>query len=48
MQRLAVAAQAMVGWERRGVLRRLVRIDYAEAVEELVAEIEDELRRNAA
>jgi hypothetical protein len=48
MHRLADAAQRMVGWERRGLLGRLVRIDYSEAVEELVAEIEDELRRHAA
>jgi hypothetical protein len=48
MHRLAEAAQRTVVWERRGLLGRLVRIDYSEAVDELVAEIEDELRRHAA
>jgi hypothetical protein len=48
MHRLAEAAQRMVGWERRGLLGRLVRIDYSQAVDELMAEIEDELRHHAA
>lgn len=48
MQRLAEAAQRMVIWERRGPLGRLVRVDYEEAADRLVAEIEDELRRHAA
>jgi hypothetical protein len=46
-ERLADAAQRNVRWERRGILGRLVRIEYAEEIEELLAEIE-EGRRHAA
>jgi hypothetical protein len=48
MQRLSEAAQRAVRWERRGLLGRLVRIDYSQEIDELVAEIEAELRRHAA
>jgi hypothetical protein len=47
--RLADAAQDAVGWERRGFLGRLVRLDNAQAVDELIAEIaSEEQRRDAA
>ena len=46
--RLADAAQHAVWWERRGPLGRLVRVDNAQAVDELLAEIAKEERRNAA
>ena len=46
--RLAEVAQRETHWERRGPLRRLVRIDPSRDVDELMIEIEDELRRNAA
>jgi len=48
MHRLAEVAARTSRWERRGPLRRLVRIDYSQVVDELVAEIEEELRRHAA
>jgi hypothetical protein len=48
MHRLADAAQRAVRWERRGLLGRLVRIDSSQLVDELLAEIEEELRRHAA
>ena len=47
-QELADAAMRAVWWERRGLLGRLVRIDNSQAVDELLAEIEREQRRNAA
>jgi hypothetical protein len=46
--RLADAAQQAVWWERRGPLRRLVRVDNAQAVDELLAKIAREQRREAA
>jgi hypothetical protein len=47
-QQLADAAMRAVWWERRGPLGRLVRIDNSQAVDELLAEIEREQRRDAA
>jgi hypothetical protein len=46
--RLADAALHAVWWERRGPLGRLVRIDNSQAVDELLAEIAREQRREAA
>jgi hypothetical protein len=46
--RLADAAQNAVWWERRGLLGRLVRLDNAQAVDELITEIAREQRRDAA
>jgi len=46
--RLADAAQHAVWWERRGALGRLVRLDNVQAVDELLAEIAREARRDAA
>jgi hypothetical protein len=46
--RLADAAQNAVWWERRGPLARLVRVDTSQAVDELLAEIAREERRDAA
>jgi hypothetical protein len=37
-----------VWWERRGPLGRLVRLDNSQAVDELLAEIAREQRREAA
>jgi hypothetical protein len=48
MQRLGDAAQRETRWERRGLLGRLVRIDCSREIDDLVAEIESELRRHAA
>jgi hypothetical protein len=48
MHRLADAAQRAVRWEQRGLLGRLVRIDSSQVIDELLAEIEEELRRHAA
>jgi hypothetical protein len=48
MHRLADAAQGAVRWERRGLLGRLVRTDSSQLVDELLAEIEEELRHHAA
>ena len=48
MQRLSDAAVMETRWERRGLLGRLVRIDYSREIDDLVAEIESELRRHAA
>ena len=48
MQRLGDAAQRAVQWERRGLLGRLVRIDPSQVIDELLAEIDEELRRHAA
>jgi hypothetical protein len=42
MHRLADEAQRSVRWERRGPLRRLVRIDPAQVIDELLAQIEKE------
>ena len=47
-QQLAVAAIGAVWWERRGPLGRLVQIDNSRAVEQLLAEIAREQRRDAA
>ena len=46
--RLANAALHAVWWERRGPLGRLVRVDNSRAVDELLAEIAKEQRREAA
>ena len=46
--RLGVAAVQAVWWERRGPLRRLVRVDSSQVVDELLAEIAREQRRDAA
>ncbi len=46
--RLADAALRAVWWERRGVLARLVRVDSSQAVDELLADIAREQRRDAA
>jgi hypothetical protein len=43
-QRLGDAAQGAVWWERRGLLRRLVRVDASQMIDELLAEIEAEQR----
>ena len=47
-QQLAVAAIGAFWWERRGPLGRLVRLDNSRAVEQLLAEIAREQRREAA
>lgn len=47
MHRLSDAAQRETRWERRGLLGRLVRVDRS-PVDELIREIEDELRHHAA
>jgi hypothetical protein len=47
-QRLADAAMRAVWWERRGPLGRLVRIENSRAVDQLLAEIAREQRRDAA
>jgi hypothetical protein len=47
-QRLADAAQRVVRWERRGLLGRLVRIDPAQMIDELLAEIETDQKPHAA
>jgi len=47
-QQLADAAMRAVWWERRGRLRRLVRVDNSQAVDQLLAEIAREQRRDAA
>ena len=46
--RLADAAQRAFWWERRGPLGRLVQLDNSQAVNELLAEIAREQRRDAA
>jgi hypothetical protein len=46
-QRLGDAAQRAARWERRGILGRLVRIDYSQEIDELLAEIEEEQRHAA-
>jgi hypothetical protein len=48
MHRLGEVAQNTARWERRGLLRRLVRIDFAEEIDLLLAEIEEQQRRHAA
>jgi hypothetical protein len=48
IQRLGEASQLVVRWERRGLLGRLVRIDSSPVVEELLAEITEGQRRDAA
>jgi hypothetical protein len=47
-QRLGDAAVRGDHWERRGPLRRLVRIDLSHEVDQLLAEIEEEQHRHAA
>ena len=47
-QRLGGAAQEAARWERRGILGRLVRIEFAQEIEELLAEIQEAERRHAA
>jgi hypothetical protein len=47
MQPLADATQRAFRWERRGPLRRLVRIDHSQEIDELLAEIEQEQRHVA-
>jgi hypothetical protein len=47
-QRLADASQRVYRWERRGILGRLVRIDPAQMVDELLAEIEEHETPHAA
>jgi hypothetical protein len=47
-QLLADVAQRNVAWERRGVLKRLVRVDPSQVIDELLAEIEQERTRRAA
>lgn len=46
--RLADAAQRAVWWERRGPLGRLVRVEISDVVEELLAEVGQEQRPDAA
>lgn len=46
--RLGVAAVNAVWWERRGPLGRLVRVNNSQVVDELLAEIAKEQRRDAA
>ena len=46
--RLADAAMQAYWWERRGPLGRLVRLNNTQAVDELLAEIAKEQRRDAA
>jgi hypothetical protein len=46
--RLAEAAIQAFWWERRGPLGRLVRLNNTQAVDELLAEIAREQRRDAA
>ena len=48
MRRLADAAMPVACWERRGPLQRLVKIDPAHEIEELLAQLEEGGRRNAA
>jgi hypothetical protein len=45
---LGVAAVQAVWWERRGPLGRLVRAESSEVVDELLADIAKEQRRDAA
>lgn len=47
-QRLADAGQHRFCWERRGLLGRLVRIDPAQEIDELLAQIEEEQRFDVA
>ena len=48
MQRLADSAVRFGSWERRGLLRRLVRIDIPQVIDELLADIAEEQSRDAA
>lgn len=48
MHRLTDAAMRVVCWERRGPLQRLVKIDPAREIEQLLAQIMDDGRRDAA
>jgi hypothetical protein len=48
MHRLVDAAMRGVYWERRGPLQRLVKIDPAHEIEKLLAQIEEDGRRDAA
>jgi hypothetical protein len=48
MERLAEAGRHRFCWERRGLLGRLVRIDPAQEIDELLAQIEEERRFDAA
>jgi hypothetical protein len=48
MHRLADAAMRVACWERRGPLQRLVKIDPAHEIDELLAQIEEDRRRHAA
>jgi hypothetical protein len=46
--RLADATWRSVHWERRGLLGRLVKIDIPQVIDELLADIAAEQRRDAA
>ena len=48
MHRLADAALRVVCWERRGPLQRLVKIDPAQEIAALLAQMEEGSRRDAA
>jgi len=48
MHQLASAAQRVAWWERRGPLQRLVKIDPAHEIDELLAQIEEDRRLDAA
>ena len=48
MQRLADFAVRSVPWERRGLLGRLVKIDIPQVIDELLADIVEEQRQDAA
>jgi hypothetical protein len=48
MHRLVDAAMRVVWWERRGPLQRLVKIDPAHEIEKLLAQIQEDGRRDAA
>jgi hypothetical protein len=48
MQRLADAGQHRFCWERRGPLGRLVRIDPAREVDELLAQLAEDQQSDAA
>jgi hypothetical protein len=47
-QRLADAAQRVCRWERRGVLGRLVRVDPAQMIDELLVELDEHQTPHAA
>jgi hypothetical protein len=48
MHRLAEVAMRMSCWERRGPLQRLVKIDATREIDQLLAQIEEDRRRDAA